>query len=172
LAKNPEKCSQEVVDFCTTVLYSSHPRLTDAKVTIEYLFVNDLQLHGYSAAGVVKILSEEHRAAGSADARILLDSEWWNDATEEERRALIDHELTHLLPQFKRKKKGDSGPEVFKTDNLGRPVLKMRLHDWENGGFWSNIETHQENSPDFQAIIAVNKTLKEKKILSQTKMWG
>jgi hypothetical protein len=65
-----------------------------------------------------------------ADAEILIDMEQWEKLTDNQRLALLDHEITHLEVQV-----DDVG--LVKTDDQGRPKLKLKLHDWQLGGFRS-----------------------------------
>jgi hypothetical protein len=172
-AKNTTLCDPSIAEFASTVAYSHHPMLIDAGVTIEYLEGDELTHNGYPAAATVRIMPEPDRAAGCADARITIDKESWASYTEDERRALISHEMTHIMPILAKPSKDGTCPDKYKRDNLGRPKLKMRKHDYSGGGgFWSNIEIFQENSVDLQNIIAINKQLKEKKLLTQSNFWG
>ena len=121
--------------------FESHQPLVDHKVTIDFLFAfaerdakgnrkNDaLKLHGYRALGIAKKTSLKDRAKGLADAEILLDGDWWEEATVEQQRALLDHELHHLAAM------GD-------TDDLGRPLLEMRQHDYHFGWFREIAQRH------------------------------
>lgn len=170
-SKNTVKCDQSIVEFASTVAYSHHPMLIDAGVTIEYLEGDEVALNGYPCAATVQIMNEANRAAGCADARITIDKDFWESATEDERRSLISHEMTHIMPILSKPSKDGTCPDKYKRDNLGRPKLKMRKHDYNCSGFWSNVEKFQENSVDLQNIIAINKQLREKKLV-QSQFWG
>src|SRR5690606_8677815 len=82
-----------------------HTPLRDAKVTIDLLFAfpkseddetAPVKLHGYPCVAVVKINAYKLRVLGHGDAEITIDARQWDELSEEERRALIDPELTHL----------------------------------------------------------------------------
>jgi hypothetical protein len=64
---------------------------------------------------------------GRGDAEICLDYDWWQTASDEEQRSLLDHELHHI--QVKIDKRG------LVLDDIGRPVLKLRFHDVQIGWF-------------------------------------
>jgi len=86
--------------------------------------------HGYPCAAVVSVIPYKQRVDKRADAEIVIDEEAWKGFSDPEKRALLDHEITHLEIQ-----KDDVG--CVKTDDFGRPKLKLRLHDWQLGGFAS-----------------------------------
>lgn len=91
--------------------------------------------HGVKALGLCRIVSLKDRAKGLGDCEIVLDKDWWDTVDDEERRAVIDHELTHL-----QLKKG--------TDDLGRPKLKLRKHDHQFGFFTSVAQRHGQYSQE------------------------
>jgi hypothetical protein len=65
---------------------------------------------------------------GRGDAEITFDALVVGAMTDDEKRALIDHELYHL--ETKRNKDGQ-----IKLDDLGRAEYKLRPHDREFGWF-------------------------------------
>lgn len=138
------KCGKDVVEMKDRILkqFDSHKSLVDLGVTVDLLFAHAevdedgmpkgdaLKHHGVKALGIAKILSLKHRVAGRADAEITLDGDWWNDAPQDQRDALLDHELHHLTV----KTDGKMKPTY---DDIGRPKLRMRPHDYDFG--WFNI---------------------------------
>lgn len=97
-----------------------------------------LKHHGYPAGAIVRIVSHRDRVAGMPDAMIDLDGEAWeNDWDDDRKAAVIDHELTHLEVQY-----DEDG--AVKLDDCHRPKLKMRLHDWELGGFAEIAKRYKE----------------------------
>jgi Putative phage metallopeptidase len=71
----------------------------------------------------------------------------WQDA---ELLALMDHELTHVKLVI-----DEQGALV--RDDVNRPKLKLRKHDWQNGGFYSVAKKHKDMARDVQAIVVVAK---------------
>ena len=71
-----------------------------------------------------------------------------------------DHELMHLDPVVEgtttETVPSEEDPNLFrkvertffKTDDAGRPRLKIRLHDWQLGGFAAVAERHGEHAPE------------------------
>ena len=131
--------------------FDTHKPLLDAKVKFDLLFamgdkdedghvVTDAITHGgEKALGLTQILNLKDRAKGNGDCEILLDFDWWDDASEPQQRALLDHELHHVAL----KKKLD-GPIEY--DDLNRPKLKTRKHDVTVGWFKIVAARHGANS--------------------------
>lgn len=148
-----QKCPQPVRDLANEILceFESHQPLLDAKVTIDFVFAysdkdedtgkplnNALSKNGCKALGICRKIPPKDRAMGRADAEISLDGDWWEEATDAEQRALLDHELHHI--QVKIDKRG------LVRDDLGRPVLDMRKHDYEFGWFKVVAARHGNHS--------------------------
>lgn len=127
-----------------------HEELTRQGVTVQMMFAevidkesgeleHALKLHGLFIAGKTKVTSLEDRARGIQDAKILIDRKSWTEMSPSRRRALIDHELQHL--EIVR-----DGEGIPRFDDLNRPKLRIRPHDWELTGFQEVVERHGEAS--------------------------
>ena len=151
MATTYEKCDQTVHDLLTKLIGKYHSPLKEAGVTFDLVFASKvdkddqpvaaIKLHGVAAAAKVKITSLEDRARGVADAKILIDEYEWSHAKPETQAAIIDHELTHITLK-------DEG----ELDDLGRPKLKMREHDWMVWGFDVIAERYKTFAPEYQAF--------------------
>lgn len=111
---------------------------------------------GYPAAAVIRIVPLKQRVPGLGDAEITIDGDGWPDLSDAEQAALIDHELTHLEIQWDTapdESKGTRGTP--KSDDHGRPKLKLRLHDWQLGGFADVVKRHGAVALEVQAARAV-----------------
>src|ERR1044072_50632 len=92
-------CPPEVSRLATELMRRHHPDLLAAGVTIKFMFAANekgpaLKHKGWPATAIVKINSLKHRCEGLTDATIHIDEEWWEEHIgENERRALLDHEL-------------------------------------------------------------------------------
>jgi len=131
-----------------------HPELEKARVRIDVLMVSTdgedgaaIKANGYPADGLAKILPQEQRGAGTADARILLDAEKYDSLEDKERDALIDHELQHFQVVMK--------DGVIVLDGNERPKLRMRRHDVQVGWFSVIAERHKEHSAEVQQAKAI-----------------
>lgn len=152
-----DKDTQKLVE---SIMQEHHPVLAHVGVTINTVFVESdkggpcLKLHGYTCAATIKKTPLKQRILGVADAVMTIDAWTWEELKPKQRKALIDHELYHL--QVKKDTKGDYVLEFDKQtgeiigdpkrDSHDRPVLVMRLHDWELGGFREIAERWRENA--------------------------
>ncbi len=138
-----EKAPVAVVTMMNDLLFTykdeGYQALIDAKVRIDLLmaFGNEdaegtkrpsIKVHGVPANGVARIVSYKDRVKGMGDAEIILDADWWETASDAERKALLDHELHHIVLHL-----DDDGQVQF--DDCRRPKLKLRKHDFEIGVF-------------------------------------
>lgn len=87
-----------------------------------------LKLHGVPCAATVKVVPYKLRVLGQADVEIMIDSDKWDERTHESKRAIISHELFHVLPVVDK-------DGVIKRDDCNRPKLRLRPHDREYGWF-------------------------------------
>lgn len=132
-----------------------HTPLYEAKVRVDYVMAypeydddhqpkgHALMKNGFRVFGLTRKIALKDRAMGRGDAEIVLDGEWWSHEAknDQERRALLDHELTHLAVL-------QSGLGTVKTDDLGRPLLSLRKHDVEIGWFSSVALRHGLHSQE------------------------
>lgn len=141
------KKSDPVVAILNDMVASYHGELKEAEVTVDMLWVRAnaddngdpvgpaLKHNGYQAAAVVRIIGLKDRAKGNADAEIVLDGDRWEEWDDDQKAAIIDHELTHL-------ELATDGDGNVKRDDLGRPKLRMRKHDHQFGWFDSVVRRH------------------------------
>jgi Putative phage metallopeptidase len=175
----PKTYEDAPVELTTTIIDARqmwHPVLDRCEVTASALLEADydkdsgelcssLVVGGYPAAAMVKITPLRDRALGVADAVIVVDARWWADHPDElERRALIDHELTHLEvcsdPAGRVTIDGD-GELVGKpvSDDRGRPKLRIRKHDFVIGGFIEVARRHKQRAVEVQQVEMLQNSL-------------
>lgn len=94
-----------------------------------------LHLHGYRCYAIIGITPYEQRVKGLADAHLKVDSQAWENMEPRTREAMLHHELMHLEVQKDR----EGGT---KYDKIGRPKLRMRLHDINFGWFKRTAERY------------------------------
>lgn len=133
--KSYTPASDDVQERALALIKRYHPDLEQVRIRIDYIFVSTdtdgaaaLTHGGYPAQAVVKIIGPKERAMERGDAEIVIDEENWNELTDAQKDALLDHELYHLEVAKNKSKKP-------KYDSCGRPVLKMRKHDRQFGWF-------------------------------------
>lgn len=124
-----------------------HGHLSICKIDALFIFSDKpeqvLTHQGYMAAAIVRIVPLRDRAAGLSDAMIVFDRFVWANFSAEQRDALVDHELTHLLLDI-------DGHGLIQRDCLGRPKLQMRPHDRQFGWFDDVARRHGEHSTEIQ----------------------
>lgn len=143
------KCSDDVTTLAAAILceYETHKPILTARARIDYVFAfSDKDDHGMAknfaithrgnrALGVCRKIKLKDRVLGRADAEITLDGDWWGEATDAERKALLDHELHHICVEL-----DSTGKPV--TDDFSRPKISMRRHDYEFGWFAIIAQRH------------------------------
>jgi hypothetical protein len=142
-----------VTELATSILieFDSHAPTVAAGVKIEYVFaLPDLdedsgepknaaiRHQGQKALGLCRKMNPKDRALRGFEVQILLDKEWWDNHDEEEQRALLDHELHHVAVV-----------EGKKADD-GRPIIKLRKHDFQFGWFAVIAHRHGKYSQERQ----------------------
>lgn len=160
-----QRCDKSVNEMADELLakFETHALVKDAKVKIDFVFAYPdvdkygepkgcaLQKNGHRALGITRKISLKDRALGRGDAEIALDGEWWNDASERAKRALLDHELHHIAVKT-------HSDGAVQRDDLQRPKLDMRKHDIEIGWFHIIAERHGDFSMErCQAKLIVDK---------------
>lgn len=128
--------------------HDCYREILDLRVTFDVLFAYGdvdrdgnriglaMEKKGIRHLGEARVTPMKWRAKGCCDGEILLDGDWWDEeASEDQKKALVDHELYHFL--IKKDRDG-----VVKRDDLGRPRLKMRPHDFEMGAFHAIAQRH------------------------------
>lgn len=151
-----QPANADVKELANSIIgrFESHQPLLDAEVQFDYVFAfpdydedgaaknEAIKKNGVKALGLCRILPLKDRAMGRGDVEITLDGEWWQDANEQERAALLDHELHHA------EVKKQNGCVVI--DDLRRPKIKLRKHDVEIGWFNIIAERHGAFSQECQ----------------------
>jgi len=141
--------------------FATHKPLLDARVRVDCVFAysdkddrgvpknNAITRRGQRALGQCRKIKLKDRVLGRADAEITLDGDWWIAANDDERRALLDHELHHISVEV------DSNGKAV-TDDFTRPKIIMRRHDFEFGWFAVIAQRHGKAS---QEVIQANQMM-------------
>lgn len=161
------KADAGVMELVAAVIDQTFPHLKELGVAVDVLVAHAardkegrpkgpaVKLHGVACLATIQVTSLKDRVAGLGDCRIVLDADRWDDLDDARRRALIDHELTHLVPQLD----AEGGP---KTDDAFRPCLKLRTHDFDLGGFWSVVERHKAAAPEGAAYAELHRGMTQR----------
>lgn len=95
---------------------------------------------GWPAYAKIGVIPLKQRVDKRADVEIIIDKDKWDNAlTEPQQMALLDHEIEHIEFQ-----KDDVG--AIKTDDIGRPKIKLKLEDYRLSGFRSVARRHGEHA--------------------------
>ena len=166
MTQSYERAGERVVAMVTMARLRWHKVLTGCEVTVEAVFVDDvneetgessqtLKAHGYPAAATIAITPLKYRVLGVGDALMTIDAYSWAQLDEDERLALVDHELEHV--QVRAAERGFVGwvkgalDRSARLDDHRRPVLKLRHHDWELGGFRAIARRHKSAAIEVKA---------------------
>ena len=139
----------DVMGLVKQVMRDWHGILADAEVLVGVLFAHDetgpaIKRAGVKVMGSIRVVPLKDRLAKRYDAEMLLDAEEWGRATEKQRLALLDHELSHLRARF--------ADGVVMRDALRRPMLKVVCGDWNpTDGFRAVVQRHGANSYEQRA---------------------
>ncbi len=154
------RCDDSVNQLADELMckYPDHEALIEAKVRIDFVFAfakrdedtgdklgPALKLHGVPCLGIARKISIKDRALGRGDAEISLDGDEWPKMSAERKAALLDHELHHLT--VKRDRFGSPC-----TDDIDRPVIRMRPHDFQFG--WFNVIAARHGAASFERLQA------------------
>lgn len=156
MSKTFRKSDSYTRDLLEQVINRYHTHLKDYNITIDLIDAYNSNggpavLHnGLPAYAVIRSIPLKDRVMGRGDVEITFDALEFGRMKERQRKALIDHELTHL--EFKVNKDGEKI-----VDDIGRYVFKMRPHDREFGWFHSVARRWgQDSIESVQAIEMVS----------------
>lgn len=156
-----QRAGDEVRSMAFEILdrYPDHRPILEAGVKIDYLFayaerdgnnnikVPALKCHGVRALAICRKIGLKDRAKGCGDVEICIDHDWWENAGEDEQRALLDHELYHV--EVRKDIRG------VITDDLNRPLINLRPHDVQIGWFAKIAARHGIASQERQQAKAI-----------------
>ena len=150
-----ERAQDSTCDILAGVMDEFHPHLRDASVVVDILLAHAatdangdtsgpaLRLHGYPCCATIRIVGLKDRVAGRGDAEMLVDGDRCDTWSDEQLRAIFDHELTHLELQV-----SDQGN--VRRDDIDRPLLRIRKHDHQFGWFDAVARRHGKHSIEVQ----------------------
>ncbi len=145
------EASPEIIERGKALVEKHHFELQNHQVRIDYITaqatVDDdgvptgpaVSHGGYPAWAVAKILQSKDRVMGRGDCEIVIDGDRWPLLSDEQKDALLDHELYHF--SLKLDKYG-----AVVMDDIHRPKMKLRKHDHQFGWFDEIAKRHGANS--------------------------
>jgi hypothetical protein len=156
MATRYDVADKETLELLEEVKDKYHERLVDNDVQIGVLMAyaevdeksgkrKGVALKGYAGAQAAAKISNvplKDRLTKKYDVELVIDGDHWPDRSEAEKRALLDHELTHIVPKDK-------------TDDLGRPIITMRDEDFIVWGFLQVVERHGAAALEARSVKAL-----------------
>jgi hypothetical protein len=145
-----DKAPKETHEIIASMAGKYYPDLVEAKAKIECLVARRegakgekvggpaVRVNGYPCAAKIKINGLSDRTEGKDDATITIDEESWEKRTPDQRAALIDHELNHLIVM----RDGDDNEAPVLRDKRGRPRMRIQKHDHQFGWFDDIAKRH------------------------------
>jgi len=100
-----------------------------------------LKCDGFPVQAIVSVIPLKQRVDKRADAEIVIDKAKWEEFDEPKRLALLDHCIEHIEIHT-----DENG--IVKTDDIGRPKLRLKTCDFRLQGFRSIARRHGENAPE------------------------
>jgi hypothetical protein len=165
MGKILSKCGDEVTQMADKLLGSTHRDVAELDPDIGYYFIEYdsdtkeaaakkhrelppvLKLHGAACAATIKINSYKDRVQGKPDVTVTISREAWDEFTDAQRLALLDHELTHLLVKWEKKTNAPM------ADDLGRPTFAMRPHDYDLSIFGEVVRRHGKAAVEVKTTV-------------------
>lgn len=154
-----EKAGPLIVELVKNVMATYHPELAVLAPVVAVMFVRKLdeddnpyhalKHHGAAAAAVIKAVSTKKRVLVDFDLELDLDGMTWDAIKHEERIALIDHELNHVVII----RDTHNAP---KQDDLGNYKYRLRPDDYVLTGFFAVAERHGDSAIEAQAVKRIN----------------
>lgn len=139
-----KRAPEEIVALVEQVIYDWHEELAEARIGI--LMRTEAPISkGKATLGKARKMSDEMRAYLDYDAIIWFAANYWGILTEEQRTALVDHELSHL-----RYKDG----EISTVDH---DITEFNDVLARHGFWWPSAEkTMEAAQPHFEFIAEVS----------------
>jgi hypothetical protein len=144
---------QDVYDQIAEITDGYHPDVVECQLGVQVLFAHPgknlakppLTNAGYSVPGISKWTSLEDRIGGAVDAKIILHPQAWANYSEIEQIGLLERLIYRLEVQ-----RDQAG--AIKTDDVGRPLLKLRNYDYLVCGYDCIVHRYGTGSIDSQEI--------------------
>lgn len=153
--RKPKKVSYVLIEESDSNMYEMlrelvndhHEEIREARIALAWNTSWKPDVDGRVTLGKCKKASDLDRELAPYDFVIILRREFWEHGatTDEQRRALLDHELCHAARKY------DSGGEPV-YDERGNPVFRIRKHDIEE--FTEVIQRHGIYKRDLERFAA------------------
>ncbi len=177
------KADDSIVELMEEIKNKYHKDLKDCGAKIGIIMIADpgkhaLMFRGSPAAATVHVVSLRDRITKQYDAEITIDAETWKNLKDISKRALLDHELSHIVVKKvkvkksnKRRDEEDEDTEEaleeheqqnmeIAYDDIGRPKLGIRKADYDTSdGFLSIIERYGIEALEYKNFKNLSKMI-------------
>lgn len=142
----------DVYELMDDLIAKYHPDLAEANIILCWRTGLKEDKDGRLVLGQAKKASDAAKELAEHDFIIYLNHDFYRDAstTDEHRRYLLDHELSHCAPD---KVEDANGNECQRTDERGRKLWRIRKHDIEE--FTGVVNRHDVWMPNVQELARV-----------------
>jgi hypothetical protein len=153
-----QKADDDVTKLVADILKTNHPDLAETGVLFGVLMAEnpegDAVKHGgYPALACVKVVSAKDRVSKEYDVEMLIDLRAWEEMTDRHKAAVIDHEIEHCKRVPNTAKRVAAGELAWKTDDRGRPKVRLKKGDWQVGdGFACVVARHGDYAAEYLNI--------------------
>jgi len=124
----------------------NHSHIAEAKIALAWRHRVKSDKDGILKLGQCLKNSGVHREFANYDFIILLNKMAWDAFTNEQKLALLDHELCHIMPS-----EDKNGEQV--RDDLGRKLFRTRRHDIEE--FQEIVKRHGMYKKDLERFAEI-----------------
>ena len=138
-----------------------HDELREAKIALAWRKKLKADVDGRIVLGRCHKISDLHKEFIPFDFVIVLNREYWEQFNDEQRIALMDHELCHAAASL------DSDSAEQKYDEKGRPCWRVRKHDIEE--FREVVQRHGCYKADLEEFAKVLRSKSANPLFSQAK---
>lgn len=142
----------DVLHLLAEIMRQHHRPLHMAEVKVGVLMCSELKHGGYPAYATIKVVPLKDRLTKEYDAELVIDRSSWEHLRHRHRRALLDHELSHIAVAKFVERESEDGEITctFSTDDIGRPKLKTVNGDWNGSdGFREVVKRHGDWAIEF-----------------------
>lgn len=151
------KADDSVMEIVREMIEEHHPDLASVDIRVGVVMVypalnkdgeptgHAVSLSGAACAAKIRKVPAKDRVHTPFDVRIEIDADRWSDLPKASRRALIDHELEHVVVR-----KDDAGTPI--TDDDLRPKLRLKPDDWVLTGFQCVVDRHGDSALEAMAL--------------------
>lgn len=173
------KANEEHHKIAYRVMSKYHPELSKSRIQLGLLITlsnkEDQPAIKDGAYGIIKIVPVKDRVTKNFDVEIIVDGDIW-EKKPHLRDPLIDHLLSKLEIKKPKPKKGEKPKndeeDDFLTDDIGRPLIKMRKCDLNAvSGFSEVASRHGDISIEILQLRDMNDkiqaAIKEKESLNE-----